>query len=425
MLVQFTVGNFLSFDEPVTFSMVATKGSDLPENVFSAKDKLELLRSAVIYGANASGKSNLFTAMRFLKSGVLFSAKESQAGEPIGVNRFRLNAENANKPAFFEIIFIKDGITYTYGFKADREKIYEEWLYRSKSRTVMLFERKEVDKINLGKGFEKEEILIAKTRQNALFLSVAAMFNNKVAIEILGWFKDFKISSGLRDEEFLDVTLEKLENPEFKKSILDFLKSSDQALLDIKMQKKKLSLEELPADMPEGLKKAIIGKTPPEVIKISTLHNKYHQKQVIGKEEFELEEESDGTQKLFALCGPIIDSLKNGKILVIDEFDARLHPIITRQLIELFNSPQTNSKNAQLIFNSHDTSFLDNTLFRRDQIWFTEKDQFEATCLYSLVEFKPRKDASYDKDYLKGKYGAIPFIRLASFIKAFSESYES
>jgi hypothetical protein len=164
--------------------------------------------------------------------------------------------------------------------------------------------------------------------------------------------------------------------------------------------------------LPDNIKSFILKNGGGKLTSIQTIHRKFDgEGNSVSTELFDLDDqESEGTQKVFALAGPLVDTLKNGKVLIIDEFDARIHPLISRAIVELFNSNESNSNNAQLIFMTHDTNLLSNRLFRRDQIWFTEKNRYGATDLYSLAEYKIRNDASFESDYIKGRYGAIPYI---------------
>lgn len=420
MLIQFSVSNFLSFKDQVTFSMVAsTIKEHYDTNVFEASKKLKLLKSAVIYGANASGKSNLFRAMQFARKFILISSKETQATEEIRVTNFKLSTETESKPSFFEFVFLLEGVQYRYGFEVDKVEVQREWLfYTPKTIEAKLFDR-EKNNISTGQNFQEGKEFVDKTRKNALFLSVVAQFNGQISTKILGWFKNFNIISGLNDTRYIDYTLRKLEDQNFKNDIIDFLKIADMGIEDFNVEETPLNLGELPKELSERLSRIDI-RNPEKIIRteLKTLHKKFNGNgDVSSLVKFDLgKEESEGTKKFFAISGPIIDTLKNGRILAIDEFDSRLHPLLTQFLIRLFNSNIKNPSYAQLIFASHDASFLNKNFFRRDQIWFTEKNALGATDLYSLVEYKKetgkiRKDASFSKDYLLGKYGAVPNIK--------------
>ncbi len=419
MLIEFSVGNYRSFKEQVTFSMVAAnlvaKDKKLDENnVFEVDDDLKLLKSAAIYGANASGKSNLDKALEFMRWFMINSSKETQSTEKIGVERFKLSTETEEKPSFFEIVFLMNGKRYRYGFEATRDKVVSEWLfYVPKSRETKLFERK-LDNITVSKTYKADGIQ-QKTRHNALFLSVSAQFNVKIAEEILDWLTNkVKIVSGLDDRGYRGYTVSCLMNNDNKDKILQLLKKLDLGFGDVKVEESEFTIDSLPSELPDEIKNFILTNVGRKGISVSvqTMHQKFDGKgNPVSTDMFDLDaQESEGTQKVFALAGPLVDALKNGKVLIIDEFDARIHPLISRAIVELFNSNETNPSNAQLIFMTHDTNLLSNKLFRRDQIWFVEKNRYGATDLYSLAEYKIRNDASFESDYIKGRYGAIPYI---------------
>ncbi|NET44094.1 ATP/GTP-binding protein [Okeania sp. SIO2B3] len=420
MLIQFSVGNYLSFKKNVTLSMVATEvtaqnNSVDENNIFQVDDELNLLKSCAVYGANASGKSNLIKALDFMRRFVLNSSKETQIEDAINIEEFRLSTATEGKPSFFEIVFILDHKLYRYGFEVDKKQVVSEWLfYVPKVRETRLFERDE-NGIEMTNVFSENQyfgkLIADKTRNNALFLSVNAQFNSKISTSILRWFRDLNIISGLHSNFYQQVTVEYFKDSKYKNEIIQLIKEWDLGIDDIKIETKKVLQEQLPNFISEEFRKFMLdsGALTDD---IQSFHKKYNSEgKVESLEVFDFEKnESEGTKKLFAFAVPILDTLKNGEILIIDELDARLHPIITRAIIDLFNSKKTNPKNAQLIFTTHDTNLLSNKIFRRDQIWFTEKNRQGATDLYSLVEYKVPNDATFESDYIKGKYGAIPFL---------------
>ena len=253
-----------------------------------------------------------------------------------------------------------------------------------------------------------------------MFLSVTAQFNGEISTTILKWFKEkLRIISGLDDQKYANVTFKQLLDNNGKKNILKFLAIADLGISDIKLKPYDVEHDEVPKGLKEIVLKKIKSKEEEgkptdklrEVLRLLTIHPKYDKDNFkIETVPFEFGVESEGTKKLFAMSGLLISALTEGNVLVVDELDSRLHPMLTKFLIELFNSNETNKSNAQLIFATQDTNLLTNRIFRRDQIWFTEKDRYGATDLYSLVEYKVRADASFDKDYILGKYGAIPFL---------------
>lgn len=394
MLIQFIVGNFLSFKEQSTLSLVASALKDiqiLAEDVIFniGETDLALLKSATIYGANASGKSNFIKALDFFKWYVINSSKDIQAGERVNVESFRLSSSTAEEPSYFEAIFCNTEYQYRYGFEADENMVHSEWLYqkanKKRAKEVELFYRDE-DCFNIHSKFIIGKELINKqmVRTNALLLSVAAQFNDAVAVEIVKWLNDTTIISGSNEKNIWDLATIRLDDLKMKQRIVDFSRYAD------------LGIENI-----EKVNNAIIS-----------MHTQYDDE---GNEvkliNFPFKKnESEGTIKYFSLAYPIIDALDNGKRLIIDDFDSKMHPLLTCRIIALFNSKKTNPKNAQLIFTTHDTNLLSASIFRRDQIWFTQKDRFGATELYSLAEYKVRNDASFEKDYLSGKYGAIPIM---------------
>lgn len=395
MLIDIKIGNFLSFKDVVNFSMMSSPKETEESTVF-AVNNFELLKSAVIYGANASGKSNLLKAVAFMRRFVCESSKESQATEPIKVNPFKLSTEHENKPSLFEMTFLCNHKKFRYGFEVDQKRVHSEWLFFVPTRTEANLFLREREHIKIGKYFKEGKGLGNKTRPNALFLSVAAQFNGEISTNILQWFKNLNILSGLDDNSHIGFTLNQLDNKKTLKRCLNLLKIADMGIENI-------SINEIKIDP---------GK-PPEKTTVLTHHFKYDKDMnEAGIENFDLaKDESEGTQKFLYFTGPLLDTLDNGKILFVDELDARFHPITTRFIIQLFRSKQTNPHNAQLIFATHDIKLLDKKLFRKDQIWFTEKDKYGATDLYSLIEYKDEDDnLSFEDSYMMGEYGAIPFL---------------
>jgi len=400
MLIEFSVGNYRSFKEVVTFSMVAAPivVGDSPINVnnlFLATKEIELLKSAAIYGANASGKSNLVRAISFMKEFTINSAVGNRITNEINTELYRLNIESERESSYFEMVFIIGTTRYRYGFEVDRQSVKSEWLYQTlRTKEAQLFER-ENSKIKVFSKFYEGKSLDNKTRKNALFLSVVAQFNGDIATDVVDWFNELNIFNNLDDDDYDNATIDALIEGHRTQDLIGLVTSLDLGIKDIQMIK---------IPMPEF----------PGVIsyEVKTAHWKYDgEENRVGTGYFELDEnESAGTQKLFNISGLLINILQTGEILIVDELDARLHPLISCAIVKLFNSPITNPRNAQLIFTTHDTNLLSANMFRKDQIWFTEKDRYGATDLYSLVEYDIPDDASFEQDYIAGKYGAIPFI---------------
>ncbi len=417
MLIEFSVGNYRSFKEPVTFSMVAAnlvaKDKKLDENnVFTVDEELKLLKSAAIYGANASGKSNLAASLGFMKWFMVNSSRETQSTDAINVEPFRLSTDTEKEPSYFELVFLMNGKRYRYGFEANNKQIVSEWLYYvPKVRETRLFER-EKNNFKISKNYKANGIQKV-TRDNALFLSVSAQFNVGIAEEILDFLSsELNIISPSKEDICLIYTVDCLINDENKSDIIQLIKKLDLGIDDLQVEQEDSIVDALPKDLPENMKQIARYLEKVDAAFIDTIHKKIDENgNYQSAEKFNLKtNESKGTQKLFALSGLLINTLKEGDILIIDEFDSSLHLFITTAIVELFNSKEANPNNAQLIFMTHDTNLLSNKLFRRDQIWFTEKNRYGATDLYSLAEYKIRNDASFENDYIKGKYGAIPYI---------------
>ncbi len=430
MLIQFSVKNYKTFAEEVKLSMVASKDDTLQEkNVFSSGFGYDLLKSAVVYGANASGKSKLVEGMLFMKNFVENSANY-QSNKRINTDPFKLSTVKEKEPSMFEVIFVYENEMYRYGFEVTTEKIISEWLYvrqnNGKPKETELFYREE-QKFEYNKTKFKVKSLIDNDRvkENTLLLSKADVENEKTAKKVFHCItENWQIIEGLNPNNYLGYTASKLEDKVFKNKIIDFLKDADLGIQDLKP--KLMGVEELPKQVQEFILKNNEGKETKIYSDVVTFHKQYNEfKEYIGQVEFSMnDDESSGTEKYFALSAPILDSLLNGHIFVIDELDATLHPNLVCKIVELFNSNITNPKNAQLIFNTHNTNLLspDAELFRRDQIWFTEKNHYGAAILYSLADFKTdkvRKDDNFEKNYIEGRYGAIPF--LGDFNKLFNQ----
>jgi len=425
MLLQFSVKNYKTFKDEVKLSLVASnydKEAREEENVFSnPKFGLRLLKSVVVYGANASGKTKLIEAFDFMRYFVINSFTDFQQTIPIDVQPFLLSTETEDKPSEFEVVFIHEDILYRYGFVVTQRQVVSEWLYyKPKTKEVELFYREE-NNIKVHKtAFAKGKIVAHKglVQNKALFISVAAQFNEKIAIDVQKWFLSTKFLSGLHEMGYQMFTINKVQKSEYKHKILQLLKAADIGIDDIEIKEDILESPTKPYRIPRRnmASKAIIQKNGAfSEVWTLTKHKQYnHKKQAVSSIYFDLdEEESSGTRKFFALTGPILDVLENGSVLFADELDAKLHPNLMYKIVSLFNSKEFNTKNAQLIFNTHDTNLLSSGLLRRDQIWFIDKNKYGEAKLYSLADFKSvevRKNENIAQKYLVGKYGAVPFL---------------
>ena len=394
------VSNFRSFKEKQTLSMVKGTGKELPDNVFTAQmssgKSIDLLHSAAIYGANASGKTNVLRVLATMRSIITIS---NPPYLNILFKPFLLDRECREKPSEFEVTVLIDGVRYQYGFSATEEQIYDEWLFvYPKGKPQVWFERewnekKQEHQWYLGDKLSGDKQVWKKaTRNNALFLSTAILLNSEKLKPLFDWFAETLhfVNYNPLTEDSLTISMCE-NNQKNKKNILKFLKLADCNIYDITIQKEEMN--------------ELMFK-PKEIF---LTHKDNNQEQVL----FDLHsDESEGTNCFFELSGYFIDILENGGVILIDELNNSLHPKLVQFLVELFHNKETNPKNAQLIFTTHDTTILNQEVFRRDQIWFCEKNQDNATTLYPLSDFKPRKGVeNLEAAYLSGRYGALPFIQ--------------
>ncbi len=406
--------------------MVASASSDksLPDNTITVESfGQKLLRSAVLYGANASGKSNLIKAIKFANRFI----RQSDTFKPetkIPIQLFQLDKNSQQTPSKFEFTFIHQAIRYQYGFTVDRQRIYEEWLIAyPKGRGQTWFERTLKPNSNEYawqysshlKGDKKQlEKLITK-KPNALFLSVAATFEHEQLYSVYQWFaKNLLIIDINEMNEMLEIitALKAITNNDFREIMRKRLQFADLGIADFLVEKKTATL---PDNLPNELRSIFEDEGESEGERIELDIQMKHQTQEGSLVSFPMRDESLGTQRYFALGAPWFDTLSNGATLFVDELDASLHPVLVKALVAQFHNLALNSKNAQLIFNTHNVTLLDHALFRRDQVWFIEKDGDGASHLYPLLDFSPRQGESLAKGYLQGRYGAIPFLQETLF----------
>lgn len=445
MLVDFSLKNFLSFKDEVSFSMIAAKtvkehetpDGDETCNVIKVPDsEAKLLKVAAIYGANGSGKSNLLSAMAFFRQMVLDSVRNDSLLRRANELAYQFSIESREEPSSFEMIFIIDGKRYRYGFEIFETAIVSEWLFvkpLASSRESYCFKREKGNITVNSKTYKGAGGVFSKTRNNALFISACAEFNVEVAMTVREWFrKRFNILSGIDDDTLHFTADQYLHNSEMRERILEFIKIIDLGINNISV--KESNVDKLPESL--NLFVGAIAKDPdikkPEISDIRKLeilseHKRYDHGKLKDTLVTPFSIESLGTKKIFALLGPWFDTILNGGTLIIDEFGASLHTKLSVELIKIFQSSL--NKRAQLIITTHDTNLLRGELLRRDQIWFTEKNEYGVSDLYSLVEYKinqansVRNDATFNKDYLLGKYGAIPYFgNIPQFLADFSDN---
>ena len=418
MLLEFRVKNFLSIKDEVCLDLKATNITDFGDTNLIHTERHNILKGAVIYGANSSGKSNLIKAMSTM-SRIVFQSFEKSSTSELNIEPFLLDTVSETEPSFFEVTFLLNNIKYRYGFELTNSKIKAEWLMEAKKIAEKYLFVREDDGIDVNPQYKEAKDLEEKTRGNALFLSVIDQFNGKLASQIMKWFNNFITISGLKHERYKSVTFEMLEKEESKHLLQSFYNDLDLGFNNVAIKKKDFNSTDIPDDMPEHIVKQLISDLEgKKIVNVKTTHKKRNPfNNCLTDVEFDMRsQESSGTNKVFNISGPIFDALTDGGILVIDELDASLHPLLTLSITRLFNSSQHNPKNAQLIFSTHDTNLFSYGEFRRDQIYFIEKDKNFSSNLYSLVEYKGnggitvRKDRKFEKDYIQGRYGAIPFI---------------
>ncbi|HMG68384.1 MAG TPA: ATP-binding protein [Chitinophagaceae bacterium] len=415
MLLRFSLENYLSFKDKAFLDFTAGTIKEKLENVFSPFffEGPNLLKSIGLYGKNSSGKSNLLKGFSFMREFVVNSSKESLGNQSIKVLPFKLSSETDNKASTFEVIFFIGEIKYRYGFSATEKAVQSEWLFQtSRIKESYIFIRAEKD-IECDKKFKQElkgkfELLHEVTRTNSLFISVLAQFNMQLGLSIQKWFEDILVAHDEDHYALIDFSAKLMNDAYYNQKLNEIIQHSDFGIDSVEQRikeiitKKNYSREFLDTFFADN-----------KDYSVRTTHTKYNNDQKpVQKIIFDLlENESIGTQKYFGLFGPILLALTQKRILWIDEIDARLHPILLENIISFFNSKKYNPNGAQIVFTSHNTIPL-KKLLRRDQMIFVEKDSFGASCCQSLYAKSPktRNDASFDKDYLMGKYGAIPKI---------------
>jgi AAA15 family ATPase/GTPase len=417
MIEEFSFENFRSFKTMTTLMMSAANIKSTPpeldtDNVINVNNQTQLLKAKAIYGANASGKSNVVKALAAFIKIVVSSVKEENVLSGT-LTPFVLSEETIQEPTFFQLVFWQDGVRYRYGFQADNEKIHAEWLYGTPGKREQPYFTREgnvvtsINKTHFSEG-EKLLKLIENDednpifRSNSLFLTSVSSFGiGKLSLKLVRGIGQMYITVGLEDKDAYERSKTALESPTMKKEIEFLLSLADTGVERLDIVETPVSAESQRMDM----------LNEPKERRVVTIRDVYNEKQ---EKVYEIAlyfstAESEGTKKLFEISTFIINALREGRTFIIDEFDARFHPLITQKLVELFNS-NINTK-GQLIFVTHDTNLLSSKLLRRDQIDFVEKDKYGASHLFNLLQFKGVRDTDpFEKNYIRGKYGAIPFV---------------
>ncbi|NBT82837.1 MAG: ATP-binding protein [Betaproteobacteria bacterium] len=400
MLVEFRINNFRSLRDEQVLSLVASK--DTAPN---------LVRSAVVYGANASGKSNLIKALQYMRGLVTDSAAAIQPGQTFAVQPFRLDIDSANEPSEFEVTFLLDGVRYQYGFAMTAQRVVSEHLLVYKAFKPQRWFTRHFDKdtgkdvYEFGPGLKgPKNLWEGATRPNSLFLSMAVQLNSDALRPVFNWFANRLVIFNEQAQLNPQVSIQMLKQDDGRKEICNFLYAADISIAEIDVETRKVPAQAVHFDFAGG-------KTEVRSEEMEEHKLRFHHITEQGKVVFDLIDESSGTRNLLFLAGPVLDILSKGLTLVVDELDTSLHTLLVRELVRLFHRPEINTGGAQLIFTTHDTSLLDApNLFRRDQVWFVEKDRNQASALVSLSEFSPRKNEALERGYLMGRYGGVPLI---------------
>lgn len=410
----------MSFKEKAILSLVPTNSAENLDNI-AVDGKYQCLKSIAIYGANASGKSNLFKAMTAAILAIR-NSNNMQINWPIqGIIPFKFDSEMPNKPTSFEFIFVINGVKYIYGFTANQSMVMEEYLYHyMTAKPSLIFERSNVHDYKFpAQDRKKLNDIAKKNTDNKLFLSTATSWNYEKTKDAFIWFQEgidtYDNYSTLQNIVFPDF--ENDIDGSLKKFTKYILREADIDISDYAFEVKITPIEEMPG-LPKEIINLITNKdNNVRNIRITTDHAIENEAGETKRYHLELGEESLGTQHLFLFSPVLKTAFDKGKSIVIDEIDKSLHPLLVKHIIELFNNPKFNKNNAQLIFNTHDTNLLTLDLFRRDQIYFTEKNNRNGGSeIYSLDEFSVRKTENIENGYLQGRYGAIPFLGMGEDI---------
>jgi hypothetical protein len=414
MLIAFSVQNHRSIDERQVLSLESTDDEHLADSRVLKVGKMRLLRSVAIYGPNASGKSNVIGALALMRRLVVSSGAASQVNDPIPLEPFRLAKASVDAPSEFQVEFLLDQTRYRYGFIADAKAVKAEWLMSvGKGNDEELFVREGQD-ITVGdqysEGHERKQFVLP----NALFLTLCARLNGEVAGKVVGWFQRLRFLSGMNDVAMLYETAQRLREPAQQSALSTFARHADLSIRSLSSEAvdpskfDKAFPQDTPTEMREKLQRLFIMHET----EIKTRHPLFGQD---GKEEGTVELDlkqhgSEGTKKFVALSGPLHMAIEGNAVLVVDEFDASLHPLLTQAIWDWFHSPGNRSQ-SQLVVATHDVLLMEPERVRRDQVWFCERSERGGTKLYSLAEFDPQDVSSttkFSRQYLLGLFGAVP-----------------
>lgn len=413
MLIEFSVKNFLSFKDKVTLSMEKGNGDENLDNIISNKN-IDLLKTAAIYGANASGKSNILMAFTCAILMVRNSSLIPVGGKWNFLKPFLFDEVSKNEPSEFEFIFITNDVKYRYSFSADANRVYDEVLdaYYSQKPTN-IFTRTKTNTYEFNNDKNKLESLSTNNTENKLFLSTATTWNYDKTKEAYLWFANaidtYDSFDNITDKDLIDYSKDEKNLKEFS---LKLLKEADILIKDISVDYKEKDIDSTIADMLDPPLARSKEKLKIKNVNIELEHEIIDDNNNKHSYKLNFTEESSGTRVLFALAPFLKRAFEKPKVILVDELEKSMHPALVEFIVKLFNNNEINKANSQLIFTTHATNLLNLELLRRDQIWFTEKNPENGiSTLYPLDSFSVRKDENIQKGYINGRYGAIPFIR--------------
>lgn len=417
MILRFSIENFMSFKEPSKIDFEAASIREMPENttaITAGSLDVKVLRSIALYGSNASGKSNFLKAFAFVRNFVLVSRGEKQL---IPVVPYAFDQTMDNKPSIFEITFLIKNYTYRYGFAITKSAVDREWLFvTEKRKEELLFERSGAN-FQIEKKFRSEAegtvaMLSRITKDNLLFISTLSQFKGNIVTQIIEWFENTVVIFDCNNRKLVDLTGSLLKDLYYKSRIIKIIDKSDLSFSSIEAEIKEKAER---TGLDEGVIGALYKREQDLSYRIKTLHQKRITESRSNNIMFDLEEnESAGSKKFVALLGPLLRAIRHSSVIWIDELDASLHTNLLLFILRIFNSQQNNSRGSQLIYTAHNTNILKKDL-RRDQMIFVQRDSVKGSRVLSLHESDStiRSDASFDKDYLEGKYTKVPKIDLS------------
>ena len=413
MLVEFSVKNFLSFKDKVTLSMEKGNGDENLDNIIS-NNNIDLLKTAAIYGANASGKSNILKALTCAILMVRNSNLIQVGGKWNFIKPFLFDEVSKEKPSEFEFIFIVNNVKYRYFFSVDNNKVYDEILdaYYSQKPTN-IFTRTNTNNYEFNNDKNKLETLSTNNTENKLFLATATTWNYEKTKDAYLWFAStidtYNSFDNIADKDLMDYSNGEENLKEFA---LKLLREADILIKDITVDYEEKEIDSTMVDMLVPPLARAGEKVKVKNVNIELEHEVIDDSNKKYTYKLNFTEESSGTRVLFAFAPFLKRAFEKTKVILVDELERSMHPALVEFIVKLFNNKEINKANSQLIFTTHATNLLNLELLRRDQIWFTEKNPENGVSdLYPLDSFSVRKDENIQKGYVNGRYGAIPFIR--------------